>query len=157
MRIASPATYTPRVIIELLEFVPVLLLILFGITAVVISGFFLLQVVVTSLRGKPYHVFQKRAIAAIQAGNLGWMAIICGPFLAFFIALGTLPLLFREPDFTMRSFAITLLIMIGVGAVAGIIGGGAFWVCSAFLAPVRKAANCLQDKGVWDADLDGTP
>jgi hypothetical protein len=157
MRIAIPATYTPRVIMELLVFVPMLLLILFGITAVGIGGFYFAQVLVSSLRGKPYQAFQKRTVAAIQAGNLGWMAIACGPILGLFLYLLTLPVMIMLPDFTLLAFAKGLLLITSIGTVAGIIGGGAFWACSALLRPVRKAVNRLRGRGVWDPELDGMP
>jgi hypothetical protein len=157
MRIAILATYTPRMIMEMLMFAPILLLILFGITSVVIGGFYLLRIVVSSLRGTPYHVFHKRTVAAIQAGNLGWLAIICGPLLGLFVCLCTLPLVTFAPDITIIEFVKIVLVMIGVGVVAGIIAGGAFWVCSALLKPVRKAVNRLRGVGVWDPDLDGMP
>ena len=157
MRIAILATYTPRVILELLTFVPILLLILFGITTVGIGGFFLARVVVGSLGGKPYQAFQKRTLGAIQAGNLGWMAILCGPFLGLFVCLCTLPPMLFEPGFTIVKFLQMILLMVGLGAVAGLIGGGAFWMTSTLLKPVSKVVNRLRGTGVWDAELDGLP
>jgi hypothetical protein len=50
-----------------------------------------------------------------------------------------------------------LLVITGVGSVAGIIAGGGFWTCSAFMGPVRKAVNRLRGRGVWEPELDGLP
>jgi hypothetical protein len=46
-------------------------------------------------------------------------------------------------------------VLIGAGALAGIIGGGAFWVSSALLGRVRKTVKKWARGGVWDPDLDG--
>jgi hypothetical protein len=46
-----------------------------------------------------------------------------------------------------------LALMVGVGTVAGVIATGAFWVSSACLGNVRKAAKRL--RGVRDPEFDG--
>ncbi len=157
MRFAILATYTPRMTTDMLMAVPLILMIMFGITLVGIGGYYLIRVVGASLQGKPYQALQKRAIASIQAGNLGWMAIVCGPLFGLFLYLLTLPVMFTLPDFTVIEFGKMILLMIGVGAVAGVIAGGAFWTCSALMRPVRKAVNRLRGRGVWDPELDGLP
>jgi hypothetical protein len=157
MRIAILAAFTPRVLMNLLAIIPVVLLILFGITSVGVGAFFLFRVVVSSLRGKPYLAFQKRTLAAIQAGNLGWLALACGPLVGFFVCLCTFPAMILIPDFTILKFAGMVLFMTALGALAGITAGGAFWACSALLRPVRKAVNRLRGRGVWDPELDGMP
>ena len=44
-------------------------------------------------------------------------------------------------------------VMVGLGGVAGVIAAGAFWVLSAFLGNVRKAAK--RPRGVRDPEFDG--
>jgi hypothetical protein len=142
-----------------LVFVVLLLSILFGITSMAVGGFFFVRFVGSYLQGGPFLAAQKRVLAAIQATNLGWLALACGPLLGLFIALIslpiTLPLSLRGSDHDRSLFVEMLRVMPGVGVVAGVIAGGAFWVSSALLGRVRKAAK--RRGGAWDPDLDGLP
>jgi len=130
-------------------------LVLFGITLVGVGGFFLVRVFREYFRAKPFSAFEKKAAAAIQAADLGWLAIACGPLLGFFISLMGLPvgLLLRKPDDDPYEFPKMMILMIGVGAVAGVFAGGAFWVSSGLLGNVRKATKRL--RGVRDPEFDG--
>ena len=91
----------------------------------------------------------------MQAGNLGLMAVVCGPLVGCFIGLMTLPALMREPGFGFVQLVLVPLLSMGLGALAGIIAGGAFWVSSTLLGRVRKTVKKWSRRGVWDPDLDG--
>jgi len=150
--------YTPRVILDLLGFAAVFILILFGITVVGVGGFFFVRMIGENLRAKPFRAFEGKARAAIQAADLGWVAIACGPLLGLFLSFAiilpvTLALSLtganRDPDGAMS----ISLILTGLGLVAGVILASAFWVSSALLGKVRKAAK--RRGGVRDPDFDG--
>jgi hypothetical protein len=140
-----------------LMFVVLFLLVLFGITSMAVGGFFLVRSVKSRLRGGPFLAAHKRVIAAVQATNLGWLALACGPLLGLFTVLIslpiTLPLLMRGSDHDRDECVEILLVVPGAGVVAGIIAGGAFWVSSALLRRVRRKGW----GGDWDPDLDGLP
>jgi hypothetical protein len=75
-----------------LVFAVLLLLILFGMTSMAVGGFFFVRFVRSYLQGGPFLAVQKRVIAAIQATNLGWLALACGPLLGLILVLITLPI-----------------------------------------------------------------
>jgi hypothetical protein len=147
--------WTPQLILGGLLFAVEVILILFGITLVFVAAFYFLRVVISSLRGKPFVAIQKRAAAAMQAGNLAWMAVICGPLVALFGAMATIPMLIREPGFGFIAIILDLLLFTGLGVLAGIIAGGAFWTSSILLGRVRKTVKKWSRRGDWDPDLDG--
>ena len=156
MRSTPWGAYTPGMVVELLGFVAILFLVLFGLTLLCVGGYFCLTIVREYFRGKPFAVFEKKATSAIQAADMGWLAIVCGPLIPVLIFLPMLPLsLFglRRPDGSLLEMSKMLPIVIGVGAVAGVIAAGAFWVSSALLGNVRKAAKRL--RGVRDPEFDG--
>ena len=155
MRTTPWAAYTPRMVLELLGFAAFLLLVLFGLTLVCVGGFFCLRIIREHFGAKPFAALEKKAAAAIQAADLGWLAIVCGPLLGLFVSLPVLPitlLLGPAPDH-FYEIPLFLLLLIGLGAVAGAITAGAFWVSSALLGNVRKAAKRL--RGVRDHEFDG--
>jgi hypothetical protein len=155
VRAALLAVYTPRVMLNLFGFGVFLLLILFGITLIGVGGFYFLRIVREYFRAKPFAAIEKKAAAAMQAADLGWLAIVCGPVfgVAVFLCvlLGTLFL--GPPPEGLFEIPKLLVIMVGVGAVAGAITAGAFWSSSALLGNVRKAAKRL--RGVRDPEFDG--
>ncbi len=155
MRTTPWDAYTPRMVLELLGFAAVLLLVLFGLTLVCVGGFFCLRIIRDYFRSKPFATFEKKAAAAIQAADLGWLAIVCGPLLGLFLFSATLPItLFAGPaPDHFYEIPLSLLLLIGLGAVAGAIVAGAFWVSSALLGNVRKATKRL--RGVRDPEFDG--
>ena len=155
MRSTPWTAYTAGMVLDLLGFVVVLLLVLFGLTLLCVGGFFGLRIVREYFGGKPFAAFEKKAAAAIQAADLGWLAIVCGPLVPALIFLPMLPLslFFGPPDGSLLEMSKTLPIVVGVGAVAGVITAGAFWVSSALLGNVRKAAKRL--RGVRDPEFDG--
>src|SRR5260370_13459271 len=94
------ASYTPHAILDILVGPVMTLLMLFGITLVGVGGFFFLRVFREYFRAKPFSKFEKKAAAAIQAVEMGWVAIACGPLLGFFVCLIELPftLYLKKPD-----------------------------------------------------------
>jgi len=110
-----------------------------------------------NLHAKLFHVFEKRARAAIPAADPGWVAIACGPLLGLIIFLTALPatLAFslggphRDPYAAVK----ILFLLTGGGFVAGAMLASAFWVSSAHLDKDRKEAQ--REGGVRDPDLDG--
>ncbi len=144
-------------ILDFLGFAALLILILFGITLAGVGGFFLVRTIGENLREKPFRAFESRVKAAIQAADLGCLAIACGPLLGFFISLAILPVALelapREPHPDPHAAVMMLFLMTGVGLVAGVISGSAFWVSSALLGKVRKVAK--RREGIWDSDFDG--
>ncbi len=87
MRSTPWAAYTPGMVLDLLGFVVVLFLVLFGLTLFCVGGFFCFRIVREYFRGKPFAAFEKKAAAAIQAADMGWLAIVCGPLVPVFIFL----------------------------------------------------------------------
>jgi hypothetical protein len=155
MRTTPWSAYTPGMVLELLGFAVFLLLVLFGLTLLCVGGYFCVRIVREYFRSKPFATFEKKAASAIQAADMGWLALVCGPLVPALIFLLLLPLsLFvGPPDMSLLEMSKMLPIVVGVGAVAGVITAGAFWVSSAFLGNVRKAAKRL--RGVRDPEFDG--
>jgi hypothetical protein len=154
MRTTPWAAYTPRMMLDLIGFAVFLLLILFVLTLVCVGGFYVLRIIREYFCARPFAAFEKKAAAAIQATDLGWLAIVCGPLLGLFIFLPVLPIsLFvgPAPDH-FYEIPLFLLLLIGLGALAGAITAGAFWVSSALLGNVRKATKRL--RGVRDPEFD---
>jgi hypothetical protein len=149
------AMYTPRIILDSLGFAVSLFLVLFGLTLACVGGSFCLRILREYFRAEPFAAFEKKATAAIQAADLGWLAIICGPLLGVFCYLPAIPisLLVGPPSESPFEFPKMLALMAGVGAVAGVIAAGAFWATSSLLGNVRKAAKRLS--GVRDPEFDG--
>lgn len=155
MRSTPWAAYTPGMVLDLLGFVVFLFLVLFGLTLFCVGGFFCFRIVREYFRGKPFTAFETKAAAAIQAADMGWLAIVCGPLVPVFIFLPSflVSLFLLSPDESLLEMSKMLPVMVGVGGVAGVIAAGAFWVSSAFLGNVRKAAKRL--RGVRDPEFDG--
>jgi uncharacterized membrane protein YciS (DUF1049 family) len=155
MRTTPWAAYTPTMVLHLIGFVVVLLLVLFGLTLICVGGYFCARIAREYFRSKPFAVFEKKATAAIQAADLGWLAIVCGPLVPVLIVLPMLSisLFVRPADGSPLEVFQMLPIVFGVGAVAGVIAAGAFWISSALLGNVRKAAKRL--RGVRDPEFDG--
>ena len=150
------AMWTPGLILEVLAFFGIVSLVLFGITLIAVGGFYFVRVVGAYLGRKRDSALQERASAAMQAGNLAWMAVVCGPLLGFFGGLiSTLPAVMIERRMGFLWHVEMLFLITGLGALAGIIAGGAFWASSAALGRVRKTVKRLARGGVWDPDLDG--
>jgi hypothetical protein len=147
--------WTPQLILGGLLFAVEVVLILFGITLVFVAGYYFLRVASSALKGHSIGALQTRVAAAMQAGNLGLMAVVCGPLVGCFIGLMTLPAVMAEPGFGFFQLVLLLLLSMGLGALAGIIAGGAFWASSTLLGRVRKTVKKWTRRGVWDPDLDG--
>jgi hypothetical protein len=126
---------------ELLLFYALLLLIPFGFIMVVVAGFCLIRFIRSNLRSKPFSLLRKGESLQTPFGKLAGLIMGCGPFLGLFVALLSLPAYIREfhPDRTV--IGAMLLIMAGLGAILGIIAGGALWVSSALLERVRRTAK----------------
>jgi hypothetical protein len=154
MTIASRGMWTPHLIMESVAFAAVLILILFGITLICVAGYYFIRVAGSSLFGKPFTALQKRTAAAVQSANLSLMTVVCGPLIGLFICLISLPVMLIS-GLKFIEFVKQIPILTGAGALAGIIGGGAFWVSSALLGRVRKTVKKWARGGVWDPDLDG--
>ncbi len=155
MQIGELAMWTPGLIVELLVFAAVLLLILFGITSIVVGGYYSLRLAISSLFGRPFAAHSKRSADARQSGHLALMAIGCGPLIALFIGLISSLALRQQPGFGFVTVAKNLLLITGLGGLAGIIAGGAFWVSSALLGRARKTVKKWVGGGIWDSDFDG--
>src|SRR5262245_22727680 len=67
-------------------------LFLFGITSIAVGGFYFLRFVRTYFRGGRFFAAQKKAVAAVEATNLGWLAVACGPLVAISVALISFPI-----------------------------------------------------------------
>ncbi len=147
--------WTPQWILVGLLIVAEVALILFGITLIVVAGFYVFRVAISSLVSTPFIARKNRAILATDAGKTALLALVCGPIVAFFCGLATLPMLMTEPGFGFVAFIPHLLLVTGLGALAGIIAGGAFWASSALLGRVRKTVKKFARRGVWDPELDG--
>jgi hypothetical protein len=148
---------TPRLILDLLDFAVALFLILFGITLTGVGGYFFVRLFAQIRRGKPFQVFEQRASAALQAADLGWVAIACGPVLGFFISLITVSILVVSPagesDRGLVAAAGDVMLTTGLGLVAGTILASAFWISSALVGKVRKS---VRPRGTApDPEFDG--
>jgi hypothetical protein len=154
VRSTPSAAYSPG-ILDLLGFAAALLLILFGITLIGVGGFYFFRIIREYFRAKPFVAIERKAAAAMQAADLGWLAIVCGPLLGVVIFLLVLPLslFLGPPPEGPLEIPKLLVLMVGIGAVAGAITAGAFWASSALLGNVRKAAKRL--RGVRDPEFDG--
>jgi hypothetical protein len=147
-RSADMAVYSDRLIMEILLGFSVILLILFGLTVVVLGGLFLARAVVSHGAGKSAHSAQKRAMAAKQARDLGWLAMVSGPLAGFLIALITWPAMGRKSPLDSRALATMLFLMAGLGTIAGLIAGAAFRMSSVFLGRIRKTVKRLRGGGL---------
>jgi hypothetical protein len=154
MRIAEVSMWTPRLIVEVLSCAAVVLLILFGITLIIVGGYYFVRFAIPSLFGKSFTALQKRSAAAMQSGHLALLALVCGPLVSTFVGLVTLLALLREPGFEFLAATKLFLLMTGLGTLAGIIAGGAFWASSKLLGRARKTVKKWTRGGVWDADFD---
>ena len=68
-----------------------LLLILFGITLIGICASYFYDLIGEYFRGDPFSVIERKARAAIEAADLGWLAIASGPFVGLFCGSIFLP------------------------------------------------------------------
>jgi hypothetical protein len=127
--------------------------ILFVVTLVIVSGYFILRVLGARFRGKPGATFQEKARAAFQAADLGWLALFCGPCLGLCITLLILLKSLTDGDFKPSSVARMIFMITTVGAIAGGILAAAFWVSSLLLGKVRKATKRL--RLMYDPAFDG--
>jgi hypothetical protein len=55
---------------------------LFGLTLICVGGFYFTRVIREYFRSKPFVAFEKKAASAIQAADMGWVALVCGPLVA---------------------------------------------------------------------------
>ena len=119
-----------------------------------VSGFYYLPIIREYLRAKPFAAFEKKAAAAMQAADLGWLAMVCGPLFKVFIFLPVLPisLFLGPPPEGPLEIPKLLFLMVVAGAVAGATTACAFWASSALLGNVRKAAKLL--RSVRDPEFD---
>ena len=146
---------TPAVNLSNLVGTVMILLMLFGITLIGVGGYFFLRVFRDYRVAKPAIAYEKKATAAIESATLGQVAVVCGPLLGLVVSFASLPLLlFKEPRYGFYAAVKWVILMTAVGAVAGVILGGAFWVSSACLGNVRKAAK-KRLRGVLDPEFDG--
>jgi hypothetical protein len=155
MCFANLAVWTPGRIVEIGAVFGIIALILFGITLTFVSAFYFVRVAGGYFSSRRAGVLQERAAGASQAGNLALLALGCGPVLAIFIGLITLPATVRLPGFRLLDSIAAFFTIAGVGTVAGMIAGGAFWVCSSLLGRVRKTLKKRARGRAWDPDFDG--
>jgi hypothetical protein len=155
MRSTPWTAYTPPMTLRFIAFVLCLLIVLFAITLVAVGGFYLVRVRREYFRFKPFVAFDKKAKDALQAADLGWLAIICGPTLGLLMSLlmFTLWLLFGPSLAQSPERPMVLIVTPILGAIAGAITAGAFWTSSSLLGNVRKAAKRIQ--GIRDPEFDG--
>jgi hypothetical protein len=129
--------------------------ILFGITLIVVAGYYFVRVALGYLTGKRPAALQERSAGAGQARTMARLSFVVGPLFtalpcAFILLMAPTDRGFRWPD-----VARALLTTLGVGAVAGTISGGAFWASSALLGRVRKTLKKRGHGPAWDPDFDG--
>jgi hypothetical protein len=92
MQSTSWAAYTARMMIEGVAVVATILLILFSITLISVGGFYFVRLIRVCFRSKPLAAFEHEAAAAIDAANLGMVAIICGPLYGIFALMVVIPI-----------------------------------------------------------------
>jgi hypothetical protein len=155
MWIAEMGMWTPGVIVDSFFLAAFVLLILFGITSIVVGGYYFIRVAVSSLLSRPFAASQKRSAAARQSGHLALLAVACGPLISLFIGLISIPALLREPGYGFLAVMKDLLLVTGLGTLAGIIAGGAFWASSALLDRTRKTVKKWAGGRLWDSEFDG--
>jgi hypothetical protein len=155
MRFANLAMWTPGLLLEALGFFALLSLFLFGIALIFVGGFYLVRVARGYISVKGVGARQERSAGATQARNLALMTLVCGPIVAILLDLVTLPMVIWLPGFRFLDFLGSLALMIGMGTLAGLIGGGAFLTSSSVLGRIRKAVKPWKRGGIWDPDLDG--
>ena len=153
MVIANQAIWTPSLVLGLLAAFGIISLILFGITLTFVAGFYVARVARGYLSGERTAALQERVAGARQAGNLALVALACGPILSGCICLVLLPILIWFPDFRLLHYIGMSTLMIGVGTLAGIIGGGAFWASSTLMGQVRKTLNKRGRGRAWDTGI----
>lgn len=132
-----------------------LILVLFGITFFCICGSYFAGLIGEFFRGDVFAVVEQKARAAIEAADLGWVALVCGPFCGLFLGSIVLPSedwLRKVRPVASLSYGQTVLVTIFVGSVAGVIVAAAYWTTSAVLGKAREWGK--KSATVRDPDLD---
>jgi hypothetical protein len=121
-------------------FAIILLLSLFGITFVGVCGFYFANLLREYFRGETVSMIEKKARSAINAADLGWLAIVSAPLLGLLIgAIVTVTLsVMGVQDDPFLGYARFPLFMLVISSVAGVIAAGAFWTTSAILGKARQ-------------------
>jgi hypothetical protein len=154
MSSANPTPWSPGLILEAIVFFVMVSLILFAITLIGVGGFYLLRSLGRVVRGTASSGLRERQAASRESGGLARLALVCGPLLGLFLCLLILPVaVIGRLD--LREYAKLLPVMAGVGVLAGIIGGGAFWASSSLFGTIRKTVKKWRRGGVWDPEFDG--
>ncbi len=151
---ASPSPWSPGLILEGVVFFVMVSLILFGITLIGVGGFYLVRSFGRVALGKASSGLRERLAESRESGSLAWLALLCGPMLGFPLCLPTLPVV-AITGLNLGGCLWALLLMTGLGILAGIIGGVAFWASSSLLGTVRKSVKKWRRGGVWDPEFDG--
>jgi hypothetical protein len=150
-------------------FVIIFLLSLFGITLVGFCGYYFGHLLHEYFRGEHFAVIEQKARSAIEAADLGWVAILSAPLLGLFLGSFVIPvelwlkgaraadpveLWFKGvQEAAPLVYGRRLLVVIAVSTVAGVIVAASFWTTSAILGKAREWSTkpgCSSDP-----DFDG--
>jgi hypothetical protein len=156
VNVASLVMVSPRLILDGLLFAAVLIFLLFAITSLAVGVFYVIRIAASYLRGGSLAVPRERESVAREASNLAIFAIASGPLVALLIGLISCGagVILEGRNGLLTGLGL-LLLMMGLGAVAGLIAGGAFLLSSRIFGRFRKVVMKLRSGGVWDPELDG--
>lgn len=138
--------------------IPILLvisLILFGVALVVVGGVYGVRLGWGYLWADNSSPLIERARAAMHSHRMAGLAFVTGPFVGLLVCLVTLPPLVWWEGFGPMQCLGSVVLMLGLGLLAGIVAGGSFYVISELLGGIRKVIKHVKPFGVWDRELDG--
>jgi ClpX C4-type zinc finger len=119
------------------------------------TGAYLLPLVKECFRGETGSVIERKARSAVEAADLGWVALVSGPLCGLFYGAIVLPValaLKQAREVAPLPYGTRLLLLIAVSSIAGLIVAGAFWTTSAILGKAREWGKKAGPSG--DPDLD---
>lgn len=151
------AAWTPRLVFEMVPGIGLIVAFMFSLTAIGVGGYYLMRVVRGSLGGLSGSASRERAEGADQARRLALMALICGPAFTLAMGLFMLPVVILTEGVRVGAveFLGALLLVLGIGLVAGLIAAGSFLITARVLGPVRKQIRKWRRGKAWDPDFDG--
>ena len=153
MKVFALALLPLKGIIAAIAVIGLLLLFLFGVAMFFVGLTILLPVARAYLGEGRTGALRERMTGARQTRSQALLPIACGPvvglFLGFLVWLG----IRADPSEAPRIPGL-LLLMVGVGTLAGLVTAGAMRTAASVLGKVRKTVNERKRSGVWDADLD---
>ncbi len=132
-----------------------LLSIVFGITLLCVCASYFLPLIKDCFTSETCSVIERKARSAIEAADLGWVALVSGPLLGLFFGAVMWPVeLALKPGHWAAPlpYGTRLLLAIALSSIAGLILAGAFWITSAILGKAREWGKKLGSSG--DPDLD---